>query len=93
MYVTRDKSQAVVFAFSVNSDHWSSLVPRFAALYYSFPCRDSGHVCRLMLQGLLPDAIYEIYEPLPSHLTQSTGSYRIVESVGLIFYSSMVAFT
>lgn len=28
MYVTRDKSQAVVFAFSVNSDHWSALVPR-----------------------------------------------------------------
>lgn len=28
MYVSRDKSQAVVFAFSVNSDHWSNLVPR-----------------------------------------------------------------
>lgn len=28
MYVTRDKSQAVVFAFSINSDHWSNLVPR-----------------------------------------------------------------
>jgi len=28
MYVTRDKSQAVVFAFSMNSDHWSNLVPR-----------------------------------------------------------------
>ena len=28
MYVSRDKSQAVVFAFSLNSDHWSNLVPR-----------------------------------------------------------------
>ena len=28
MYVTRDKSEALVFAFSVNSDHWSNIVPR-----------------------------------------------------------------
>jgi hypothetical protein len=28
MYVSRDKSDAVVFAFSTNSDHWSNLVPR-----------------------------------------------------------------
>lgn len=28
MYVTKDKSAAVVFAFSVNSEHWSILVPR-----------------------------------------------------------------
>jgi alpha-galactosidase len=28
MYVTRDKRDAVVFAFSLNSDHWSNLVPR-----------------------------------------------------------------
>ena len=28
MYVSRDKQQAVVFAFSLNSDHWSNLVPR-----------------------------------------------------------------
>jgi hypothetical protein len=28
MYVTRDKSEAVVFAFSTNSDHWNNLVPR-----------------------------------------------------------------
>jgi hypothetical protein len=28
MYVSRDKTQAVVFAFSLNSDHWSNLVPR-----------------------------------------------------------------
>lgn len=28
MYVSRDKAQAVVFAFSVNSNHWSNLVPR-----------------------------------------------------------------
>eukprot|EP01039_Chlorochromonas_danica_P002520 gene2520-2760_t len=28
MYITRDKSKAVVFAFSANSDHWSNLVPR-----------------------------------------------------------------
>lgn len=28
MYVSRDRENAVVFAFSVNSDHWSNLVPR-----------------------------------------------------------------
>jgi hypothetical protein len=28
MYVSQDKSEAVVFAFSLNSDHWSNLVPR-----------------------------------------------------------------
>ena len=28
MYVSRDKKNAVVFAFSMNSDHWSNLVPR-----------------------------------------------------------------
>lgn len=28
MYVSRDKKEAVVFAFSLNSDHWSNLVPR-----------------------------------------------------------------
>lgn len=28
MYVSQDKSQAIVFAFSLNSDHWSNLVPR-----------------------------------------------------------------
>ena len=28
MYVSRDKTEAVVFAFSLNSDHWSNLVPR-----------------------------------------------------------------
>jgi hypothetical protein len=28
MYVSRDKSEAVVFAFSVGSDHWSNVVPR-----------------------------------------------------------------
>jgi alpha-galactosidase len=28
MYVLQDKSQAVVFAFALNSDHWSNLVPR-----------------------------------------------------------------
>ena len=28
MYVSRDQSHAVVFAFSLNSDHWSNLVPR-----------------------------------------------------------------
>jgi hypothetical protein len=42
----------------------------------------SSLVPRLMLQGLLPDAIYEVFEPLPSHFIQSTGSYRIVESDG-----------
>ena len=28
MYVSRDKREAVVCAFSVNSDHWSNIVPR-----------------------------------------------------------------
>jgi hypothetical protein len=28
MYVTRDKSDAIVFVFSVNSQHWNNLVPR-----------------------------------------------------------------
>ena len=28
MYVSRNKRKAVVFAFSLNSDHWSCLVPR-----------------------------------------------------------------
>jgi hypothetical protein len=28
MYVSIDKSEAVVFAFSLNTDHWSNLVPR-----------------------------------------------------------------
>lgn len=28
MYVSRDKTEAVVFVFSLNSDHWSNLVPR-----------------------------------------------------------------
>lgn len=28
MYVTVDQKEAVIFAFSVNSDHWSNLVPR-----------------------------------------------------------------
>lgn len=27
MYVTQDKRSAIVFAFSVNSDHWSNIVP------------------------------------------------------------------
>jgi hypothetical protein len=29
MFVTKDKHQAVVFVFSINSDHWSNLVPRY----------------------------------------------------------------
>eukprot|EP01039_Chlorochromonas_danica_P006764 gene6764-7474_t len=62
MYVTRDKSQAVVFAFSLNSDHWSNLVPR------------------LQLQGLIPDAIYEVCEPFPNNLTQSAGTLMLIES-------------
>lgn len=62
MYVSRDKERAVVFAFSMNSDHWSNLAPR------------------LMLQGLLPDSIYEITEPLPNNMTQSAGNLRITET-------------
>lgn len=62
MYVSRDKSQAVVFAFSLNSDHWSNLVPR------------------LQLQGLLPDAEYEVSEPLPNNITQASGNLMIIET-------------
>jgi hypothetical protein len=64
MYVSRDKSQAVVFAFSLNSDHWSNLVPR------------------LLLQGLLPDAEYEVSEPQPNNVTQGTGNLMIIETEG-----------
>jgi len=28
MYVSRDQARAVVFAFSINSDHWNNLAPR-----------------------------------------------------------------
>ncbi len=28
MYVSEDKREGVVFAFSLNSDHWSNIVPR-----------------------------------------------------------------
>jgi hypothetical protein len=64
MYVSRDKRQAVVFAFSLNSDHWSNLVPR------------------LQLQGLLPDAEYEVSEPQPNNVTQGTGNLMIIETEG-----------
>jgi hypothetical protein len=64
MYVSRDKSQAVVFAFSLNSDHWSNLVPR------------------LQLQGLLPEAEYEVSEPVPNNITQASGSLMIIETEG-----------
>jgi hypothetical protein len=64
MYVSRDKSQAVVFAFSLNSDHWSNLVPR------------------LQLQGLLPEAEYEVTEPLPNNITQASGNLMIIETEG-----------
>lgn len=33
MYVSRNKEHAVVFAFSMNSDHWSNLVPRFDSIH------------------------------------------------------------
>jgi hypothetical protein len=64
MYVSRDKAQAVVFAFSVNSDHWSNLVPR------------------LTLQGLLPEAEYEVTEPYPNNITQSAGTLMVIETEG-----------
>ena len=73
MYVSRDKSTAVVFAFSVNSDHWSNLVPR------------------LMLQGLIPDAEYEVCEPLPDNVIQNTGNLMIIESEGLYIYTLIIA--
>ncbi len=66
MYVTRDKSQAIVFAFCMNSDHWSNLVPR------------------LQLDGLVPHAEYEVSEPFPSNITQSSGSVMMIESEGKI---------
>ena len=35
-----------------------------------------------MLQGLQPDSIYEICEPLPGNFTQGAGNYRIIETEG-----------
>lgn len=64
MYVSRDKSQAVVFVFSLNSDHWNNLVPR------------------LYLQGLMETAEYEVTEPFPNDITQSTGNYMVIETDG-----------
>ncbi|RYG61559.1 hypothetical protein EON64_18495 [archaeon] len=64
MYVSRDKREAVVFAFSFNSDHWSDLVPR------------------LILQGLEAQADYELLEPLPNNVTQSTGTLMVIETPG-----------
>lgn len=62
--MSRDKSQAIVFVFSLNSDHWNNLVPR------------------LYLQGLLADAEYEVSEPFPNDITQSTGNYMVIETDG-----------
>ena len=67
MYVSRDKLKAVVFAFSMNSDHWSNLVPR------------------LLLQGLNSDDVYEITEPIPNNMTQSSGNLRITETEVPVF--------
>ena len=61
MFVTADRTEAVVFAFSVNSDHWSNLVPP------------------LKLQGLSPDGIYSVVEPLPNNVCQSQSNLRILE--------------
>jgi alpha-galactosidase len=69
MYVSYNREQAVVFAFSLNSDHWSNLVPR------------------LPLQGLDPDSDYEITEPIPNNLAQSTGTVMVLESEGNILVS------
>jgi hypothetical protein len=73
MYVSRDKSQAVVFAFSLNSDHWSNLVPR------------------LQLQGLLPEAEYEVSEPMPNNVTQASGNLMIIETEGKLCVYRQVA--
>lgn len=67
MYVSRDKTKAVVFVFSANSDHWSNLVPR------------------LLLQGLSPDAEYEVQEPYPNNLTQAAGNMMLIESSGPVY--------
>lgn len=68
MYVSCDKSEAAVFAFSMNSDHWSNLVPR------------------LTLAGLDCDTDYEVTEPMPNNLTQSTGNVMIIETEGKPIY-------
>jgi hypothetical protein len=62
MYVNREKTEAIVFAFSTNSDHWNTLVPR------------------LFLKGLEPHTEYELSEPFPNNITQSAGSYMLIES-------------
>eukprot|EP01035_Chromulina_nebulosa_P021051 gene21051-27278_t len=61
MYVSRNKNYSVVFAFSLNSDHWSNLVPR------------------LLLQGLKKDVEYEVIEPAPNNIIQSSGNLKIME--------------
>jgi alpha-galactosidase len=63
MFVHHNKEEAVVFAYSVNSDHWSNLAPP------------------LKLQGLDPEACYEVTEPMPNNVSQNSSNLRIVETI------------
>jgi hypothetical protein len=74
MYVNREKTEAIVFAFSTNSDHWNTLVPR------------------LFLKGLNPHVEYELSEPFPNNITQSAGSYMLIESESKLPLKSSVSF-
>jgi hypothetical protein len=62
MFVTHHRDEALVFAFSVNSDHWSNLVPP------------------LKLQGLIASGVYEVTEPMPNNVCQSSSNLRIMET-------------
>ena len=63
MFVMRNQDEAVVFAYSVNSDHWSNQAPP------------------LKLQGLIPEACYEVTEPMPNNVSQNASNLRIVETM------------
>ena len=47
-------------------------------------CLNSDHwsnlVPRLMLQGLNPDTVYEVSEPLPNNMTQRMDNFMVIES-------------
>lgn len=40
---------------------------------------------RLTLAGLECDADYEVTEPMPNNLTQSTGNVMIIETEGMVY--------
>jgi hypothetical protein len=47
---------------------------------------------RLPLQGLEAEAEYELVEPLPNNVTQSTGTLMIIETAGESNYNEFSVF-